>query len=158
MHRFVSHAASGITILVGVLVLVGWFFDIPTLKSIIPGLATMKANTALSFILAGIALWIARHHPFTQGARRGAQVCALLVAVIGGLTLLEYLVGGDLGIDQLLFPDLLPDSVMAPPGRMALTTAFNFLLLGVVLMLLNIECSRRADVPLPSCTGDWPIA
>jgi PAS domain S-box-containing protein len=137
--QLVSRATSPITILVGVLVLVGWTFDIPTLKSVIPGLATMKANTALAFVLAGSALWLARKNPLTQRARHCAQVCALLVVVVGGLTLLEYLVGIDLGIDQFLFTEPSAAGVTAPPGRMALTAAFNFLLLGVALLLLSTD-------------------
>lgn len=96
------------------LVLVGWTFDIPTLKSVIPGLATMKVNTALAFVLAGSALWLARKNPLTQRARHCAQVCALLVVVVGGLTLLEYLVGIDLGIDQFLFTEPSAAGVTAP--------------------------------------------
>ena len=42
---------------VGGLVLAGWQFDIPWLMKFLPGLATMKANTAIGFIRVGASLW-----------------------------------------------------------------------------------------------------
>src|SRR5581483_5379881 len=47
--------ASGASLIgasVGVAALLGWSFDAAALKSIFPGLAAMKANTALAFVLA----------------------------------------------------------------------------------------------------------
>jgi len=139
----VSRAASAIVIAVGGLVLVGWALDIATLKSVLPGLATMKANTALAFILAGVSLWLLREDPSPRpsplggegGRRLGegrwwiAQGCACLVALLGALTLGEHLVGWDLGIDQLLFSS----------GRMAPATALGFLFLGLSLLLVARE-------------------
>ena len=39
---------------VGSVVLLGWLFDVPSLKRILPGLALMQPNTALSLGLAGV--------------------------------------------------------------------------------------------------------
>lgn len=44
--------------MVGVVVLAGWAFDIPLARSVVPGTISMKANTAISFVLAGIGLWL----------------------------------------------------------------------------------------------------
>ncbi len=45
---------SVLTVLLGFLVIVGWGFKIPTLKSVFPGYVSMKLNTAICFITAGI--------------------------------------------------------------------------------------------------------
>src|SRR5258708_39725026 len=100
-----SRLASATVMVIGFLVLVGWMFDIPFLKSILPGLATMKANTALAFILTGVGLWIWNDDHAGPGRRRLAQVCGLAVLGIGLLSLSEYVFRWDLGIDQLLFKD-----------------------------------------------------
>jgi len=54
--RAFSKYPSLIVMIIGGLGLCGWVFDIQNLKSVLPGLATMKVNTAISFILSGIAL------------------------------------------------------------------------------------------------------
>jgi PAS domain S-box-containing protein len=133
-----SWMAGIIVALVGSLVLIGWAFDIPLLKSVLPGLATMKTNTALAFVLTGMTLW-ASHY---EGRLRLAQIGALAVFLIGTLTLSEYLFGWNLGIDQFLFRDTLTKAA-AFPGRMAQATAFGFTALGLALWLLN---QSRRDV------------
>jgi signal transduction histidine kinase len=135
-YRAASRAASGIVFAVGFLVLVGWMFDIPALKNILPGLATMKANTALAFMLAGLSLWLAHIRGQNQWIDRISKACAMLIILIGLLTLSETIFSRDLGIDQLLFRDALtPEN--AYPGRMSLVTALNFSLLGFSLFLLD---------------------
>jgi hypothetical protein len=52
-YLFFALCMSVVLITVGTLVLVGWSFDIALLKSVLPGLATMKPNTAICFILRG---------------------------------------------------------------------------------------------------------
>ncbi len=54
----------------GFLVLCGWAFDIPLLKSLSPGLATMKVNTAIGFVLGGASLRLASPRAGRPRARR----------------------------------------------------------------------------------------
>ena len=58
LFKSISAAASMLVLAVGVAVLIGWMFNVTLLKSILPGLVTMKANTAAAFALIGVSLWL----------------------------------------------------------------------------------------------------
>ena len=133
--RSVSKIASILVTLIGFVVIVGWMFDIAALKSILPIWVTMKANTAIGFILSGASLW-QLHRPTRRSIQR-IQCCAAVVLLIGLLTLLEYGFNRDLGIDQLIFQESVTAVATSAPGRMAVNTAFNFLLVGSALLLLS---------------------
>jgi uncharacterized membrane protein YjjB (DUF3815 family) len=51
--------AGAFAVLVGVLTLIGWWRDIPALRTIIPGLIPMIPNTAVACIVGGAALVLA---------------------------------------------------------------------------------------------------
>jgi PAS domain S-box-containing protein len=125
----------------GCLVLAGWALDLTALKSILPGLASMKANTALGFILSGTSLLLLQGEPDLARTRL-SRACAAIATLAGLLTLGEYLFHLDLGIDQWLFRDMTPASGAYFPGRMSLATAFSFLTLGCALLLAS---ARRFD-------------
>ena len=57
----------------------------------------MKANTAIAFILTGVALWLVRTEETDQHLCPIAYGCAGAVALSGLLTLSEYVFGWDLG-------------------------------------------------------------
>jgi len=127
--------SSAFVITVGLLVICGWIFNIPILKSVSPDLAAMKPNTAFGFILSGIALWLSNDETVRQKKIWTARICSALTILLGLLTLGEYMFDKDLGIDQLLFSDI-ETSALAYPGRMALTTTINFILGGLPCGLL----------------------
>ncbi len=140
-YHYVQTAALFAVSVGAVVVVGGWGLDIAALRSGLPGLATMKINTALGLAAAGAALWLAAS-PVRGAAKRIGRVCATVAAGIGLLTLTEYLAGWNLAIDQLLFSD--PDSVAAgaPPGRPAPNTALALLLLGTALLLVDYTTPR----------------
>jgi PAS domain S-box-containing protein len=125
---------------VGVLVLLGWQFDVTVLKSLLPGLATMKANTAAGFVLAGFALLVAQSR--TPSKKVASLACSIVVALLGVMTLAETIGGWNLGIDEMIFADAAA-AAPAAPGRMAPMTAVSFLLAGGALLLLRLPASRR---------------
>lgn len=134
-----TRATSIIALVSALLALVGWWLDIAALKSILPGSAVMKPNTALAFMLSGAALWFKRANgPAPRFFRAVAIACAFTVALIGLATLLEYATGYDLGLDRLLFSAAVNTGALYP-GRMDSATAFNFFFLGTGLLTLNLE-------------------
>jgi len=123
-------------VLVAVLVLTGWFLDITALKTLLPGLVTMKANTAVGFIFAGLSLWLLQQQPVDSRRRQSALVLALGVFALGSLTLAEHLFDVDLRIDQLFVRDTDPEDKL-PPGRMSLSSAVGLMLSGAAILLLG---------------------
>ena len=132
LTRYYSLLSAWFCIAIGSLVLVGgWAFDIEVLRTLLPNLVSMKANTALAFVLAGMAL--ALHH--SQLPRILADICSVLVMLIGALTLIQIIFDVQLGIDEMLFLD--PYTVHGAAGRMATISTCCFILIGVALLALQ---------------------
>jgi PAS domain S-box-containing protein len=135
VYQRVSQVTGGIVVTVGFLVLAGRLFGVSAPEDTFLGV-TMKANTALAFMLSGISLWILSARPKNQRIDLLARVCAAFTVLIGVLTLGEYVFGRNFGMDQLLFRDVVT-AESTHPGRMSLSGALNFSLLGVALLLLD---------------------
>jgi PAS domain S-box-containing protein len=129
---FVRSVATGV-LLIAVLVLAGWLLDKPLLKSVLPDQVSTKANTAIGFALAALALWLLEDRQAAPWRRRAELGCALVVAALGAVSVAEYLLGTNLGIDQLIFREPAGAIGTSHPGRMAPWTAVNFVLLGTAL-------------------------
>jgi signal transduction histidine kinase/CheY-like chemotaxis protein len=131
--------SSALAVAVSVVVSCGWIFERAALRSLFPGLPEMKFNAALGFLLAGTSLWLLTG----RGRLRGiaAQACAITVALVGALTLIEYAFGWGSRIDELLIPDRTADS--PHPGRIPIAGAVNFLLLGAMLSLPDRQTARE---------------
>ena len=120
--------------LVGALVLgAGWALGVSMLRSILPGAASMKANTAVGLMLTAAAILFSGHR--TKKVRRLAVVSAALLTLLSLSTILEYVRGWNLGIDEILFADRTPPVLVTAPGRMAVTTAITFLFLSAAILL-----------------------
>lgn len=130
-------SSAGLGVLgIGVVVLAGWGLGIEVLKRVVPGWAVMNPNTALAFMLCGGALWLLRGKGARPVKRAIANVAALAAAVLGALTLAQYLSGGGFGIDEMLFK-IAPEANVRFPGRMPPAVALNFVLLGTALLIVD---------------------
>ncbi|MBI1213329.1 MAG: PAS domain S-box protein [Alphaproteobacteria bacterium] len=135
-------ATAAVAGLTGVVALFGWASGIEELKSIVPGLSTMKANTAICFILCAASLAL---FSFGMSARQLSlgRALGLVAAAIGFVTLAEYVFNIDLGLDTLLF-SATSEGGHTLPGRMSPPTALGFLCFGAVLTMPRNLTSRNA--------------
>ncbi len=136
--------ASGLAVAaIGTVALIGWMWGAPGLTTLLPGLATMKVNTALGLVLSGILLAMAQRQPLARPAAAAFESLAALIAVLGALTLSQDLLGWNAGIDNLLIPDLYTDAASFP-GRMSLASSAGFMITGSGLFLVHRRRARLA--------------
>ena len=129
--------------LIGVLVISAWLFGPENLNNAFVELTSMEANTAIAFIAAGLALWLRDStKPKLQSA---ALVFGAITGLIGLLTLGEYMLGRNFGIDELIFKDLGSSGVLHP-GRMSFMSALNFTMLGMALLLIDSDSGHRYNL------------
>jgi diguanylate cyclase (GGDEF)-like protein len=136
--RLFPFAVGLIAAIAGIVVLAGWALDVRALESVVPGFATMKVNTSLGIMLLGLALALMQ---CGAAARRLGKAAAGIAIIIGVITLIEYALDLDAGIDQLLFTDSQTLAIYHP-GRPSHATAFNLMILGIGLLCVDSRACR----------------
>ena len=143
--RASGSVAAVLAALVGATVLAGWVANAPSLGSVAPNSVGMKANTAFAFLLIGISLLLqGRDAPRSRWRTLVGRGCGALVALLGLLTLGEYVCGWELGIDQFLFKTP-PEADQ--PVRMSFNSALAFVLSGLALLTLDTAPRRGFFLP-----------
>jgi PAS domain S-box-containing protein len=134
---------GALIVALGVTVMIGWVFRIPELVRIVPGFIAMVFNTALCFILAGVALVVR-----TARARRAL---AIVLATIAATVWTQDFFRIDLGIDQIFLRGFMPDS--SPfPGRMAPQTCICFLLSAFCIFAMTLPYQRWLSIVTQAVT------
>ncbi|WP_321396711.1 PAS domain S-box protein [Emcibacter sp.] len=119
-------------VLLGTIVIFGWYMHLPALVQVHSSFVPMQYNTALNFILCGgAALFLNFRQP------RYALPAASLALVLAAGTLAEYISGVDLRLDQLFMDHYI--TVASPhPGRMSLNTTLCYIMSSTGLILLSL--------------------
>lgn len=144
-----------LVIVVSCLALVGWQFNITALKSVSADFISIKPNTALSLILAALSLLMIQSSVPRHFTYRLSKTLSIIVILLSGATLLEYLTGWNPGLDALLFKEAPGAFETLMPGRMEPITAGNLILLG--LALFSITPKKFKQHPLSHLLA-FPIA
>lgn len=128
---------SLISILIGIAVLISWVYNITILQTIGRDYASMKFDTALCFVLSGIAMLLTRSTN-SKVSRVIYLTLSFTVLLIGTTALLQYLLNFNSGLDQFFIADKASKAAsIAYPDRMPANTALSFLLFGGALIGLR---------------------
>ncbi len=153
-RRLASHSlpmlCGLVVVVVGVLVLGGWWFDVAQLRAVVPGFETMKPLAATCLVLLGAALVLG------DSQRRVPRLAVLAAGVLTGglgvMTLGEYVFSTSLGFDTLLFGPQVRAEGSEAPGRMASVTAVCVVLAGGSVVLRQLGHRRTAHL------GGWLVS
>jgi len=122
--------AAWLVVILGALTATAWISSSFGLAALFPyWLYSMKYHTSLLFMSSGIGLIAA-----VRVSKVGVIVAGTFTVLLSGLTLLEYLMGARLGIDEWLIKDFTSVG-QNYPGRMAPGSALAFFCAGAQLLL-----------------------
>jgi PAS domain S-box-containing protein len=128
-----------VVVLVGAFAMLNARHDLWIFQYRLIDILPIQADTAVAFILSGVALAL-RCLP-APGKIAGklmfgiASVLALFVTVLGLITLAQYLLGSNIGIDSVFVGG--QDQRIAYVGRMAPLTALGFVLAGISILVMD---------------------
>lgn len=118
----------------GVLVLLGWQFEIEFLKAPIPGLKVMNPFTAFGFILSAISIFLLSKHNNTKNniAKTISIILSCFVLLIAFARIHNYITSTASEEDWVMQDNrLLSEKIYGYSSRIALMSAINFILLAV---------------------------
>jgi hypothetical protein len=123
-------------IVIGSFMVAAWHSHSEWLWVTFPGMFYMKYNTSLAFIAGGAGLVAA-----LRGERTYTIAAGGVVLVIGGLTLVQYVGGVNLGFDEFMLRDYwFPENPLR--GRMAPSAALALTCVGAAQILLAANGRR----------------
>lgn len=144
--RRIAMVSGGFLVVLGVMVLSGWYLGIPRLMQLHPTFVAMQFNTAVGFTLAGVTLLTG-----ARGWMGVSRTSAFFVSLLGVLTLAAYLGGWNFGFETWLWKLGVDQTRMAQytitklsaPGRLAPNTALAFALFGIAIALAGTRGNGR---------------
>jgi hypothetical protein len=137
----IAKGLSLVVIITGILVIIGWLFDIGILKSILPAWVSMKFDTAIAFVLSGVTLYfIARA---VEGEFDKAQVVlsitSLIIILFMGTLFFSAVLGINTGAEELFIKDKTANTKTVVPGQPSLPTMLNFILIAAAGILTTLN-------------------
>ena len=144
IFHFIARLSAALIILVGLVVIFGWYLDMPRLRSFIENYPAMRVSTAVGFICAGIFVLFSVR-PSTAGFMK--KLCdtvritsSFIVLSLGLIRLMSYVTGQAIDLDVIIF-GLSPSSSVST-DRLIPNTPFFFTILGLAMVFYDLKIKR----------------
>lgn len=137
---------STVVSVAGVVVMLGWIFDIGILKSITPSWVSMKFDTAIAFVLSGVNVYFIVRA--VEGEFDKAQVVlfvtSLVIILLMGILFFSAILGVYTGVEDLFVKEKVASPMSVVPGQPSIPTMINFILIAFAggFTMLNSERLR----------------
>jgi PAS domain S-box-containing protein len=142
MHKIRPHQLAGMFLaLSGLAVMTGWLTHQQRLHELLAEYCPVALSAALCFFVAGVALLLPQTRPRTWNG--GQLAAAVVLLVLGGLSMFQNFTHADLGIDRLFAPPMVNDGYRLP-ARMSQLASLGFVLAGSCFIMLRSLGTSRA--------------
>jgi signal transduction histidine kinase len=136
----ISLICGGLSVAMALLVMFGWYANIPLLKTFIPHLPETKIHTAIAMLCSGITLILTQIKNSPKVLIFIERSLAAFVLVLSVNTIVQYIFHINLNLDQFFLRELI---TTANPNRMSPQAAMIFCLLSLSLFTIDISLKKR---------------
>jgi len=137
-YKRLAIVLAGAAASLSLVILIGSLLGFENLTRIQTGWVPMKANSALCVCLCSFAIILHLCSKANDKTTRVlTSIAGLLIILISGLTMIEYVGHVNLHIDELIFRQVVDEHDRANPGRPSPISAVAFLLAGVSVFTLQ---------------------
>jgi PAS domain S-box-containing protein len=145
-ERYILLICIYITLAISIMDLAGWALGITVFKSIDDSWAPMMIDTAISFILCAMSIYILQKKITTGLISRIPKISGVLVFIMGAVTLCLHIAILNNVNEKSLMENPFLGIFLAPNNRMALVTACNFVLIGIIVFLISFHEKRLTGI------------
>jgi hypothetical protein len=135
--------------LIGVMVIIGWIFDIPILKSsITPAFPFMKFISAICFVMSGIILFFICGfvHPYLKKEYGVVSFIAELIIFLLTFTVLaSVFLKRPLGVESMFIKEIPLMAKTVFPGQPSLVSVLNFILIAFIDCLIKLNFCKLKE-------------
>jgi hypothetical protein len=140
----IAEAIGGFVFLCGIVVMIGWFFNIGVLKSILPVWVSMKFSTAFSFSLSGILLYF-----IARFKNKNSELAVIILPITSSIILLlmmtllaSTVIGMNVGVEEMFVKDSTTAVKSVTPGRPSIAAMINFIFIAMAGFLTPLDFKR----------------
>lgn len=149
-NRMISVWSATLVFAISIMVLAGWIFDFPGVRSLIPGLPAMVPMTATQMLFLSISLalsWMLATQQMGQKLRWASTFTLAVPIIIACVNLIELIFDLDTSLLKIFLTESVAhDNSILFAGKMSVQTSIATSLMAGAMLIVNYDLARGAKV------------